>query len=74
MYSQKSQNPLVDQGELTPADARGHGEGGQVKAGRQEDKGTVISLTNRVNGETYVTEGNHTFYLKNIAKTLNHFD
>ena len=34
MYTQKSQNPLVDQGELTLADARGHGEGGQVKAGQ----------------------------------------
>ena len=27
--------------------------------------GLFRSLTNRVNGETYVTEGNHTFYLKN---------
>ena len=54
------QNPLVGQGEMTPADPRGHGEGEQVRAGMA---GSVdISLTNRFYGEKHVTEGNPTFY------------
>ena len=44
MHSPKSQNSLVCEGEVTPADARGHGEGGQVKAGRQGDRDQWTSV------------------------------
>ena len=35
LHSQKPQNPLVCEGEVTPADARGHWEGGLIRAGME---------------------------------------
>ena len=51
LHTQKPQNPLVCEGEVTPADARGHGKSGQEWKQDSSSAAVDASLKNSEHGK-----------------------